>query len=604
MFLVGSSRTFRVLLLGLCMLKAVGCRDEPPPLPEVDPDTLRATAEGEVVGFTSAVGAHVWRGIPFAKPPVGERRWRAPVPPDAWEGTREALSFGASCVQFAGPLAAGDARDGEPTGSEDCLYLNVFAPPFASGEVPVGLSRRPVMLWIHGGGNTIGSADFYDASQLALERDVIVVTVHYRLGVFGWFSHPALREGTSWQDDSGNYGTLDLVRALRWMQANAATFGGDPDRITVFGESAGGANVFSLLLSPVAQGRFHRAIAQSGSPRTVTRAEAENFVDESEPGHPFSSGEILLRLLEREGQAEGRAAAKLALATMSGPEIAAWLRGLAPEALLSVIDTDRPAGMYDVPQLIRDGRVLPDEEPLEMLARARRSNEVPTLLGSNRDESRIFRLGDSPHLRRIGSVPLWLVNERMYLLNADYTSLMRKARGVDDPAAAIRKVRDNVWAYRFDWDDERDLLWLDLRTLLGAAHGLEIPFVFGTLRLAGAEKYLFDPERAADDRKLADAMTSYWTRFAATGNPGKGRHGDLPAWERWDAIRGSFLVLDSEHDAGIRMSDDTVTREAVISSVATDPRFENDTERCEIYQAFVDWHRSMPQPEYDTLCTP
>lgn len=589
-----SKRAIPGLLLGMCMLQAFGCGESEPPLPQLDSQTLRTTAQGEVVGFTSKEGAHVWRGIPFAQPPVGELRWRAPVLPEAWPGRREAVRFGAPCMQFGGPLSSGDAPAGEPTGSEDCLTLNIFSPPFRPEEVPVGIARRPVMVWIHGGGNTLGDARLYDGSRLASERDVIVVTVQYRLGVFGWFSHPALRDGKSWRDDSGNFGTLDLVRALDWVQENIASFGGDSGRVTIFGESAGGANVFSLLLSPAAKGRFQRAIVQSGRPRSVSRAQAENTTDDAEPGRPFSSREVMLLLLEREGRASDRTEAKRQLAALSDADAAAWLRGVEPAALLAVFGEPRLGGLYDSPRMIRDGRVLPREDHLTSLARRGGSNEVPVILGSNRDENKLFLLPSSPHVRRIAGVPLGLADERRYELDASYTSQMWKALAVDDPATAIRKVRSDVYAYRFDWDDERSLLWLDLGKLLGAAHFLEVPFMFGTLKLGGAEKYLYDSDRAEDDRRLADAMTSYWTRFAATGSPGKGREGELAEWEPWDAAGGSFLLLDSEHDGGIRMSDDTVTREGVLSRLASDPRFHNEGERCEIQKTFADRFRTIP----------
>ena len=594
----------RAALLASCLPLLAACGDAGPPPLRADPATLRTTAQGDAVGFLSEEGAHVWRGLPFAAPPVGELRWRAPLPAAAWQGTREALAFGSPCPQFAGAMSEGDAEDGEPTGSEDCLYLNVFAPPFAPEEVPEGLARRPVMLWIHGGGNSIGSAALFDASHLARERGVLVVTVNYRLGIFGWFSHPALRSGVSALDGSGNYGTLDLVQALRWVQENIAAFGGDPGRVTIFGESAGGSNVYSLLLSPAARGLFHRAIAQSGSPRSVTRAEAENYSDDPEPGRPFSSREVLLLLRKQEGRAASRAEARAALVGLGDEEIATWLRSLTPEQVLSVFDGSRLGGMYRFPRLVRDGRVLVDEEPLEALARTGRSNEVPVIVGTNRDENKLFLLLGSPHVRRLGPLPLGLKNERMYELTASYLSLMWKAYGADDPASAMRRQRTEVWAYRFDWDDERDLLWLDMGQLLGAAHGLELPFVFGTLRLNGAERYVFDPERAEDDRQLADAITSYWTRFAATGDPGRGREGELPDWHRWDPGVGSFLVLDSRHGAGLRMSDDTVTRAGVIAQVARDTRFESDAERCEIYRGFVEWSRTMTAEDYAARCSP
>ncbi len=167
------------------------------------------------------------------------------------------------------------------------------------------------MLWIHGGGNSIGDARIYHAGRIALGHQLIVVTVHYRLGVFGWFAHRSLRgEGTTEDDRSGNYGTLDLVRALRWVRENISSFGGDPGRVTVFGESAGGRNTLSMLLSPRAKGLFQRAIVQSGGIRTSTLARAENFADAPEPGDEWSSGEVLLKLLIRDGEATDRESAK------------------------------------------------------------------------------------------------------------------------------------------------------------------------------------------------------------------------------------------------------------------------------------------------------
>ena len=157
------------------------------------------------------------------------------------------------------------AREGTPVGSEDCLYLNIYAPRFTDTDVPKDAARLPVMLWIHGGGNTIGEAGFYNGGNLAAQQRVIVITTNYRLGPFGWFRHAATRnDGANELDRSGNFGTLDLVRALQWIRENAAAFGGDPNNVTIFGESAGGTNVFSLLLSPPARGLFHRAIVESG----------------------------------------------------------------------------------------------------------------------------------------------------------------------------------------------------------------------------------------------------------------------------------------------------------------------------------------------------
>ncbi|MEN8161810.1 MAG: carboxylesterase family protein, partial [Myxococcota bacterium] len=240
-----------------------GCASEPPvAVPTGDPATLRQPPAGDVVGSAGHHGGHAWLGIPYAEPPLGALRWRAPQPLLPWTGTREALASGASCPQFANGLG-GDtsAEPGTLIGSEDCLTLNVYAPVLAG---PPAEAHLPVMVWIHGGGNTIGTASFYDGSRLASEQAVVVVTINYRLGALGWLRHAALREGADALDASGNLGTLDQIQALRWVQNNVAAFGGDPGNVTIFGESAGGQNVLVLLTAPAAADLFHRAIAQSG----------------------------------------------------------------------------------------------------------------------------------------------------------------------------------------------------------------------------------------------------------------------------------------------------------------------------------------------------
>ncbi len=591
-------RRFGGWLAGLALL---GCGGDAPPA--IDASSKRTLGSGEVVGFASG-DAHAWRGLPFARPPVGELRWRPPQPPRAWEGVREALEFGAECPQ----LNAG----GEAIGDEDCLFLNVFAPRFASEELPGAGERLPVMVWIHGGGNSMGSAEVYDGSRLAAEDQVVVVTVQYRLGVLGWFSHPALREdGASPDEASGNWATLDLVRALEWVRDEIAHFGGDPQRVTIFGESAGGMNVQSLLLSPRAQGLFHRAISQSGFPTTFTLAQAENRTDDPEPGEPGSSAEVLLKLLQQDGRAADREAAKTVADAMSPEEARRTLRGKTAAELLSTFNAGTggaSGGIYVAPFILRDGHVIRDESSLAVFERGAH-NRVPSILGTNRDEHKLFMAFLSPHVTRAASIPLWLNDAERYDLVTEYGGLMWKALGADEPAAAMRRSQGpTVWSYRFDWDEQDRLLWLDLPRLIGAGHAMEILFVFGGTRSEMARTWFLDDPPSAD--ALSEQMRSYWTHFAATGDPARGRGGDLPTWLPWSPEPDAphTLILDSARDGGVRMSPEALDRATLLARVRGDPRLADPATRCEVYRVFVQWSDLIHPEDYPAvengLCQP
>ncbi|MEE3328333.1 MAG: carboxylesterase family protein [Myxococcota bacterium] len=575
----------RLLFLALWVfLLPLGCGPDEAP-PQALAETTRETEQGSVVGFRSADGAHVWQGIPFARPPVGALRWRAPQKPEPWSGVREALTFGAPCPQFDAQSAG---APGPTVGDEDCLTLNIYAPPWAPSLVPAGSARLPVMVWIHGGGNSFGDARFYEGSLLALSGPVIVVTIQYRLGVLGWFSHAALREGNDLADDSGNYGTLDVIRALEWVQANISRFGGDPDRVLVFGESAGGTDTHAMMLSPLAEGLFSRAISQSGSARMTSRAQAENDADSpNDPGASFSSAELLLWLLVQDGRAANREGAKEIRSTLSAEEVAHYLRSKDPSELLAFFAESGRGPMYATPQLIRDGHVLPEVTAVEAYA-AGRFNRVPAIFGTNRDETKLFMMMGSEHITRLGGFPLWRSNAPLYDASAQYTSQNWKRVGVDEPARGVRAHQDEIWAYRFDWDEERSLLGYDLPGLVGAGHAMEIPFVFGWLSLGPATWLVFDPDKAETDRALSDAMMSYWTEFAYSGNPGRGREGLGVPWPAWGEAPGTakMLVFDSENDGGIRPSSRSVTLDSLLAESRADARLSDRRDWCEV-MAFV-----------------
>ncbi|MBO6729303.1 MAG: carboxylesterase family protein, partial [Maricaulis sp.] len=260
-----------VLACGLMMASCSGGVDDTPV--ESLEETRRQISQGELVGFETAQGAHAWVAVPYAAPPVGDLRWRAPRPAEMFDSPLEALVHGSRCPQITNGLdeAEGLAPD-LLVGDEDCLTLDIYAPP--------GAEDLPVMVWIHGGGNVWGRSAAYNGSRLALDQNVIVIAIQYRLGPLGWFAHPGLRADAETEADAAaSFALLDMIAALEWVQANASAFGGDADRVTIFGESAGGHNVAGLMASPLARGLFHAGIIQSGIVWSVPLDIAESGSD-------------------------------------------------------------------------------------------------------------------------------------------------------------------------------------------------------------------------------------------------------------------------------------------------------------------------------------
>jgi para-nitrobenzyl esterase len=570
--------------------------------PVADPASRRTLADGgEVVGFVGRYGSHVWLGIPYAAPPVGKLRWRAPAPPAPWQGVRQSLAFGNHCPQLASPFGGVRGKPGTLSGSEDCLYLNVYAPRVAPEAVPRGAERLPVMVWIHGGGNVIGLSDFYDGGRLAAEQGVVVVTFNYRLGPFGWFRSAALRAGEdSPEGRSGNFGTLDIIRALRWVHDNAGAFGGDPGRVTVFGESAGGTDVYSLLLSPPAAGLFQRAIVESGGLGLTTPARAENWTDDPEPGHRRSSNEVIGRLLVAGGRAPDRAAAKELVASMPPAQLAGWLRSETPEQIFAAYARDPHELLLDMPRVFADGVVLPTGDPLARLASPDGWNRVPVLVGTNHDEDMLFLFPNPLYVRMwLGMIPR-VRDPDLYLATAEALSTMWKATGADAPAAAMWRTQPDVYVYRFDWNHWPRLLGFDAQRFLGAAHGFEIPFVFGHWDLGPRGAFLFDDANREAREALSRAMRSYWTEFAATGRPGSGRDRTLPLWTAWDGRPQApdTMLLDAPAGGGLRMGSERTTVAAVLEAVETEPRLHSARDRCWVYRELASHSRGLTAEGY------
>ncbi len=434
------------LCLAFAAVMIAACaRTLAPEMPPVaDPATRRTIAQGEVVGFTGSNGVKIWRGLPFAAAPEGDLRWRAPRPAPAWPQLRKALAHGSVCPQLTNVFNADEGvAPGTLQGTEDCLTLNVYAPAGAAED-----ARLPVMVWIHGGGNVWGSASQYDPSNLVANENVIVVTVQYRLGPLGWFAHEAIRSAAELPDDAAaSFALLDLVASLEWVKANIAPFGGDPGRVTIFGESAGGHNVAGLLANPRAKGLFHGAILQSGLFDSIPLTQAENG-----------------------GGADLNPAAEVA--KRLGASDATALRAASVDALFDAYELDTE-GFSSLPRMIADGVALPAEGLRAALDDRATFNAVPVITGTNRDEMKLFQFVDPRLVNQYLGVFFIPKDANFYDRLADYQSRLWRIRSVDEPAAMMTGAgHGDVYAYRFDWDEGGRFLWTDLKKLLGAAHAI------------------------------------------------------------------------------------------------------------------------------------
>jgi len=474
-----------------------------------------STSSGLVQGQSSTDTATcAWLGIPYAAPPVGELRWKAPQPMPAWTGARPALAFGPQCVQKP-MMGFKDAKNLKGM-SEDCLYLNVFRPQ-KSGKFPV-------MFWIHGGGLMFGSGQSYRGDRLAEFGDVVLVTINYRLNVFGFLATPELRAEDPHQS-TGNYGALDQIAALRWVHDNIANFGGDPANVTIFGESAGGYSVCTLLASPLATGLFQRAIMESGNCAGST---------ELEPS--FAAVPAVTAKLD--------CAAQDLQCLRAVPALKLLNRGSG-----SLTNAGYPYNHH------LDGYFL--SANALSLFRAGNYNGVPFLAGTNHDEADALaflitevRKAKPDQYRSLLQTKLDLSDPETDKLLALYPldqfgNQPRKAFGriISDAAmncptylglAAVAAQRPDTYYYRFDYNQTR------LGKHLGALHSFEVPFVFNQMDW-GANKNLYPRKKLPAARELSKTMMGYWTNFAKTGNPnGSG----LPEWPALKLENPQVQVLD------------------------------------------------------------
>ena len=511
-----------------------------------------------------------WDDIPYAQAPVDDLRWKAPkqiiksdkllIPKDN--------NF---CVQRPSGLG-GSEGDGFFSGTEDCLYLDIKAPVNSSKK------HLPVMFWIHGGGNTSGLKDLYDFSKMVKKHDVIVVSINYRLGPFGWFTHPSIQDFQTGLDKTSNFGTLDIIEALRWVKTNITLFGGDADNVTIFGESAGGHNVLSLLVSDQATGLFHKAISQSGYTTSISLDSSFKQIEYSSTSNHTSS-EIVNKILEQKKVNDNQKISdKFAVREL--------LLGLSEQEFFSYY-ADRPT-YEDIPLLTADGLVVPKIGLLKALSSKEHLNIVPTIAGSNRDEVKLW-LGSaeyfvdlkfSPLGKLLGVPKVALKDKEAYEAFNYYRSSAWKLRGVDGPLRSMAKAGNkNLFAYRYDWDDHRRFIIGDFRALIGAAHATEIPLLTGNNKLVGDYGFLIYP-RGPSKKYTSKNMMKFWTNFAKQGVPGTSTNS--VEWLSYNASHNSksnFIILDNR--TNLKMSSDSISFESLVDELNNESNV-TDIEKCVI----------------------
>ncbi|HEU5374459.1 MAG TPA: carboxylesterase/lipase family protein [Ktedonobacteraceae bacterium] len=476
-------------------------------------DAIVETRYGKVRG-TNSGSVSCWKGIPYAQAPIGKLRFHPPQLPQPWSGTRDATVFGSIAPQnvvalsnLARTLDMGTGGTQEPI-SEDCLYLNIWSPQADD-------QKRPVMVWIHGGAFTLGSGSQpdYNGAHFAQEGDLVVVTLNYRLGVLGFLHLAEL--GNEEYSSSGNAGLLDQIAALQWVRENIEAFGGDPDNITVFGESAGAMSVGSLLVMPAARGLFQRAILQSGAAHSIQNKEAASKLARE-----------FLEILDLRTDN---------LTALTAIPLETLLDAQATLLLKNPLGGIRP---------VVDGKDIP-ELPIQALTQGG-AKEVAILIGTNRDEIKLFTAGTSESSLDANVAQQMLGDKAIEIFTtyaANRPGADMRAIGLDISTdytfriPAIRLAESqaqqgvNVWMYRFDWPSPN--------AIFGACHALELPFVWNNLEttvfrgLTGANPPL----------ELARRMHGSWIAFARTGNP---NISDLPPWPTYDTDKRTTMLFNEE----------------------------------------------------------
>ncbi len=526
-------------------------------------DLVVDTVYGKIKGKEWNTGTSAWLGVPYAKPPINELRWKAPRDAEPWEGIRITDHFKSAAMQYGGMLLDLDPDIvGDIVGDEDCLYLNIWRPQTEETDLPV-------FVYLHGGLNAVGasSTSLYHGANLAEKSNMVVVTVNFRLGIFGWFAHEALKTGDS-LDDSGNYGLLDIIKSLKWVQDNISAFGGDPGNVTFAGESGSGFNALSLMASPLANGLFHKAISMSsiGSLESISMKNAQKRADIQ-----------LIKLVKNDGHAKTYIGASLYIQKQvwQNPD---WIKEyLAEKEAAEIIACTTPLTDLEWTGIsssigitadslgasrISDGTVIPLN--FKDVFKNGDYNRVPLIIGSNTDEMRIFLIafglipnkGEEEICRIIQDFdpnnPNISLNELVPPVLQPFYALTGSTMGNAafeeygiDPVAKDMTLWQDVYVYKFAWNNQP----APFDFLVGASHMMELPFVFGNFQTDENSMFRFawSDENRSEVEELSDAIMGYYANFANTGNPNTGEY-VLPEWTPWsnDKDADKRLILDAE----------------------------------------------------------
>jgi para-nitrobenzyl esterase len=521
-----ASRVTKLLWYFLAVVAAfvIGTAAQQPRVARVDSGELQGVLDDGVVSY---------KGIPFAAPPVGDLRWRPPQPAASWTGVRQASEFGADCMQARfgppppGPGTPPPAASPERAPSEDCLFLNVWAP---AGAVPG--AKLPVMFWIYGGGFVFGSSALPNTSGTQFAKNgVVLVAANYRVGRFGFFAFPSLTRERP-DELKGNYAYMDQIVALQWVKRNIAAFGGDPQNVTIFGFSAGGVSVHSLLASPMTRGLFQKAIAESGGSRDSVLTARPLSRDGIDPNYPVSAETIGINFAKSMG-IEGVDQAALAR-----------LRALSAEEVLHGASS---TPSYETTPIL-DGKLV--TETAETAYKAHRQPRVPIMLGSNSADTAGNRIKATTKEQLFARFGQWNAQAKAAYDpdgKTDLATLISKANddfGQAEPArfAATAFAANGSPAYLYRFSYVQTAVRERMRD--GAPHGGEISFVFGTLGTGG-----FGPPLppTPEDLKVSRMAQSYWVNFARTGDP---NGADLPNWPRYDPNKDFIFDFRFDGTAG------------------------------------------------------